>query len=155
MAKDHDDHDDGRQIAVALEAVVEEIKQFRLQRQTEFEWIRSHLGLATKLDLKELKDEIMSVISEFAAKQTAFNNRQGSAIDSLVASVAGVTGDVKALNDKITELQNSQGGVTPEDQALIDGLQSQGDALATRLESVSTALAAIDAATPPVVPPVP
>jgi len=97
-------------------------------------------------------ENIMSAISEFAAKQKAYNERQATAIDGLVSSVSGITDDVKALNDKITELQNSQGGVTPEDQALIDALQTQGEALATRLEGVSAAAAALDAQTPRVVP---
>lgn len=102
-----------------------------------------------------MEGNIMSAISDFAAKQKAFNDRQGAAIDAVVASAAGLTSDVKSLNDQITALQNSQGGVTPEDQALIDGLETQGDALATKLEGVSSALAALDAQTPPVVPPTP
>lgn len=84
---------------------------------------------------------LMSAISDFAAKQKAFNDRQSAAIDGVVA-------DVKALNDKITELQNSPGQVTPEDQALLDELQTQGEALASRME-------ALDSQTPPVVPPQP
>jgi len=103
----------------------------------------------------QTESTIMSAISDFAAKQKAFNDRQGAAIDGAVASVTALTADVQALNDKITELQNSQGGVTPEDQALINDLETQGDAVATRLEGVASALAALDAQTPPVVPPTP
>ena len=80
----------------------------------------------------------MSAISEFAAKQDAFNNRLGAAIDGIVA-------DVASLNAKIEELQNTQGQITPEDQALLDSLQAKGEQLATALE-------AVDALTPPVVP---
>jgi uncharacterized protein YdcH (DUF465 family) len=97
-------------------------------------------------------DLIMSKISDFAAAQKAFNDAQGASIDSLVTSTAGLVADVQSLNDKITELQNSAGGVTPEDQALIDQLQTQGAALSDRLTSAATALAALDAQTPPVVP---
>lgn len=103
----------------------------------------------------QMEGKIMSAISDFVAKQTAFNTRQGAAIDSAVAGVSGLTADVQSLNDKITELQNSQGTVTPEDQALLDQLEAQGEATATRLEGVSAALAALDAQTPPVVPPTP
>lgn len=82
---------------------------------------------------------IMSAIADFAAKQKAYNDRTGAAIDGVVA-------DIKALNDKITELQNSAGQVTPEDQALIDDLQVKGEALASKAE-------ALDAQIPPPPPP--
>jgi len=49
------------------------------------------------------------------------------------------------LNDKITELQNSQGQITPGDQALLDDLQVAGNVLADKLE-------ALDNLTPPVPP---
>lgn len=80
----------------------------------------------------------MSKISDFAAAQTAFNGRISAAIDGVAADVAGL----KAL---IEQLQNTSGEISAEDQALLDQLQAQADALATRLESV-------DAMTPPAVP---
>lgn len=88
--------------------------------------------------LAHFGERIMTVISDYATKQTAYNARMETAIQ-------GIGGDVRSLNDKITELQNSPGTVTPEDQALIDGLVTAGDALATRFE-------ALDALTPPVAP---
>lgn len=81
---------------------------------------------------------IMSAISDFAAKQTAHN-------DAIDAAVSGLQDDIKALNDKIAELQTSTGTITPEDQALLDGLEARGAAIADKL-------AALDALTPPVVP---
>lgn len=92
-------------------------------------------------------------IAAHAAKQTAFNNRQGAAIDSLVTSTGGLVADITRLNDKIVELQNSAGQVTPEDAALINDLEVQGEALVTRGEAVAAALKALDDAEPPVVPP--
>lgn len=80
----------------------------------------------------------MSVFSDFAAKQKAHNDAVSAAID-------GITADIQALNDKITELQNSSGTVTPEDQALIDELVASGDALQAKAQ-------ALDDMTPPVVP---
>ena len=71
----------------------------------------------------------MSAISEFAERQTAFNARLHAAIDGLV-------GDVASLNAKIEELQNTPGEITPEDQALLDQLQAQGEELTNRLEAV-------------------
>lgn len=81
----------------------------------------------------------MSKISEYYAEQTKFNDR-------LDKAVLGLTDDIKALNDKITELQNSPGEITPEDQKLLDELQ-------TRAESITDKLEALENLTPPVQPP--
>lgn len=80
----------------------------------------------------------MSKISEFADKQRAHNQAISEAID-------GITTDIGLLNDKINELQNTQGQITPEDQTLLDEMEAQGAALAERVKSV-------DDLTPPVVP---
>lgn len=77
-------------------------------------------------------------IADHVAKQKAFNERQGKSIDGLVD-------DVKSLNDKIAQLQSTQGQITPEDQALLDGIEADGAALADRLEK-------LDSDTPPAVP---
>lgn len=100
--------------------------------------LRSDLAPVTKTDLHQLGDKIMSVISDFAAKQNAFNDRMD-------AAVAGIQGDVQALNDLITKLQNSPGTITPEDQASLDALQA-------RAQTVTDKLEALDALTPPTPP---
>lgn len=102
------------------------------------EWLRSHDRPATKSDLAELEKRIMSAISDFAAKQNAFQDR----VD---AAILGLQGDIKSLNDKITELQNSPGTITPEDQALLDTIQGRAEKIALKLE-------ALDALTPPTPP---
>ena len=81
----------------------------------------------------------MSAISEFASKQNAFNDR----IDS---AVTGLQGDIEALNALIKALQDSAGTVTPEDQALLDQIQSRSETITGKLE-------ALDALTPPTPPP--
>lgn len=80
----------------------------------------------------------MSAVSEFSVKQNAFNDRMD-------AAVAGLESDVKSLNDTITKLQNTAGAITPEDQALLDAIQS-------RSEGIATKLSALDSLTPPVPP---
>lgn len=80
----------------------------------------------------------MSKISEFATKQSAFNDR----IDG---AVTGLAADVEALNAEIAKLQGSAGEVTPEDQASLDALQARGETIAAKVE-------ALDAMTPPKVP---
>jgi len=76
-------------------------------------------------------EQIMTAISDFAAKQTAFN-----------AAIA-------ALNDKIAALQASPGAITPEDQKTLDDLTA---ALQLRTDTAAASAAALDAKTPPVVP---
>ncbi len=98
----------------------------------------SHFTFATKQDLETSTNKIMSAISDFAAKQTAFNDR-------LDAAISGLQGDIKTLNDLIEKLQTTPGPISPEDQATLDQLESRGDALATKLE-------ALDSQTPPPVP---
>lgn len=91
-------------------------------------------------------------ISTFIASQKEFNARQGAAVDSIVKSFAGLSTDLETLNNKILELQNSPGGVTPEDQVLIDELQAQGSDLVARAEAVAEGLAKLDNSQPPVLP---
>ena len=81
---------------------------------------------------------IMSAISDFATKQAAFQSR----IDTAIADLQG---DVKNLTDQITALQNSSGAITPEDQALLDGITAKTSAVADKLD-------ALDALTPPTLP---
>lgn len=89
----------------------------------------------SRADLLKVERHIMSAISDFAAKQNAFNDRMDTAI-------TGLQGDVKTLNDLIEKLQNSAGQITPEDQALLDQIETRSDGIATKLE-------ALDALTPP------
>jgi hypothetical protein len=86
-------------------------------------------------EIKEGIRCIMSAISDFSAKQKEFNDR----ID---AAVTGLESDVQLLNEKIDELQNTPGTITPEDQALLDELQARGATIAEKLE-------ALDSLTPP------
>ena len=89
-------------------------------------------------NLITLGESIMSAVSDFAAKQNAFNDRMDTA-------VAGLQGDIKALNDEIKKLQDSQGQLSAEDQASLDLLQERGLAISDKLD-------ALDALTPPVPP---
>lgn len=97
-------------------------------------------GLLDHLLQKLLKqgDKIMTAISEFATKMTAFTDRQDKA-------VADLQGDVKSLSDQIAALQASQGTITAEDQALLDGIEAKASTVADKLD-------ALDSLTPPVPP---
>lgn len=128
-------------LAEAISALAHEIRGLREQRKSEFDWIKSHHGFATKQDLIALGEKIMSKISEFMDKLEAHNTKQEAAIED-------IAGDVKFLTDKIVELQNSPGTITPEDQARLDAMESRAAATTAKLE----ALAAL---TPPAPPPPP
>jgi len=106
--------------------------------------------------LAHLESKIMSAISDYSLRvNTAFDAISGS-VDAIVNSVTGVTGDIAELKRIIAELQNSPGPITPEDQTLLDNLESKANSLSARLETVKVSLAELDAQTenvPPVVPP--
>lgn len=87
------------------------------------------------IKILENQHHIMSAISDFAAKQDAHN-----------AAIAGLSGDIDTLNAEIKTLQNSAGAITPEDQATLDRLDAVG-------QSAADKLTALDALTPPPVPP--
>jgi peptidoglycan hydrolase CwlO-like protein len=89
-------------------------------------------------NLSERINRVMSAISDFSAKVTAFFDRQDTAITDL-------QGDVDNLQKQIAALQNSAGQITPEDQALLD-------AITTRAQTVSDKLDALDQLTPPAPP---
>jgi len=101
------------------------------------------LKLIGRLEVKNLKryNRIMSAISDFTTKLGAFFDRQDVAVTDL-------QGDIKNLSDQIAALQNSTGQITPEDQALLDGIQARASAISDKLD-------ALDALTPPVAPPAP
>ena len=79
-------------------------------------------------------------IEAFVAQQNVFLNK-------IEGHVTGLTGDVKSLNDTILLLQKTPGVLTPQDQALLDSIQAKTEALVGGIE-------ALDALTPPVLPPV-
>lgn len=117
--------------------IFDELYKLREEQKDGFDWFKSQKFI-TQQDLEKTERKIMSKISEFADRQNAFNDR----ID---AAVTDLQGDIKSLNDTIAALQASVGTVTPEDQALLDQIETRADGIATKLE-------ALDALTPPVVP---
>lgn len=132
-------HREHSEIADAICEQTQAIRGILDAVKDEGQWWRSRRGLATKNDLQEMETRIMSVLSDYAGKVKAFNDRISAAID-------GLSNDVEALTAKITELQNSPGAITPEDQALLDEAQAQAEALATKAE-------ALDQMNPPTPPP--
>ena len=88
--------------------------------------------------LIQIGEKIMTIISDFAAKQDIYN-------DQIDAAVIGLTADVQSLNDLIKVLQTSGGAISAEDQSTLDTLDA-------RTKVVADKLSALDALTPPVAP---
>lgn len=80
----------------------------------------------------------MSVLADFAAKMEAHNKAIDNAVD-------GLTADVANLKTMIGDLQTGQ--ITPEDKAILDGIEAKAGVIADKLS-------ALDALTPPAPPPI-
>ncbi len=76
------------------------------------------------------QEAIMTKIGDFASKQSEFNERMDKAVTDLAT-------DIKNLNDEILQLQNTEGNITAEDQALLDGIQTKAEALTQRVEALA------------------
>jgi len=128
-------HEDKKLLVDAITSLAHEIHEFRILNSiiAISKSLATIEGKLTDLD-KQLK-EIMSAISDFATAQNAFNDRQDAAITALGK-------DIEVLNQKITDLQNSAGQITLEDQKLLDDIQARASGIADKLD-------ALDALTPP------
>lgn len=97
-----------------------------------WEWFKSHFLTATKHDLEKLGDKIMSAISDFAS---VVNTK----FDELGKAVEGVATDVQFLKDEIAKLQNNPGPISPEDQAILDGVQARVVSLTDKVKALDEA----------------
>jgi PKD repeat protein len=92
---------------------------------------------ATKEDLEQLKDQIMSAITDFSAK--------------VEANFAIIQTGITNLDAQIQALQNSPGILTPADQAALDKIAADSAALAAAASApvtVPPTITAIASATP-------
>src|SRR5258706_9647949 len=127
------------QLIDTLKELISEIKHFREDFNLGIYKTLAEIEGSIKV-LNHQNKEIMSAISDFSAAQAAFQDRQDKAITNLQA-------DVENLEAQIKKLQDSTGQITPEDQKLLDDIQTRSSAISDKLD-------ALDALTPPVVPPV-
>ena len=93
---------------------------------------------ATIQDLTNLKNYIMSAISDFA---TAVNAH----LDKIDAAHQGIASDLTALKAEIEALKAALGDIGPENQALLDGVLA-------RVSSIEVSLTNLDAEHPPAPP---
>jgi len=110
--------------------------------------------LASKTDLENVKDKIMSAISTYSEAVNAKFDEIATSVDELGASLTGIAADVAGLKDIILQLQNNPGPISAEDQALLDAGVTKVTSLATRTAAAAAAAKELDAATenPPATP---
>lgn len=77
------------------------------------------------------EDQLMSKVTDFAAKEQLDIDALNTKLDSLAT---GVT----ALEAAITTLQNTVTGLTPEEQAALDNVTAQSDALVAKASAIDT-----------------
>jgi len=138
-------HNNDNELAASIDNLAQAIVILSNEKKTEFEWFKSHLQFATKNDLKEMENKIMSAISDYAAAQN-------TKLDALATSVDGIVADVAFLKAKIEALQNSTGTVNAEDQALLDSLQNRIGTLADKVKALDDATDSSQNPPPPVEP---
>lgn len=89
----------------------------------------------------------MSVLSEYEDRVNILLEGIGTSVDGVVASLNGIDGDVQNLKKQITDLQNSPGAITPEDQARLDRIEAALNTLAAKTSAAAQAGQALDAQT--------
>ena len=105
------------------------------------------------LETVSLTQELqMSQIDDFITQQTSFNTANSEAIATMSGAVDGLAGDIANLGAQIAALQGAAGGLTPEQQAALVTITETSSVVSSKLAGLSTALAALDALTPPAAP---
>lgn len=121
-------------LSEAIQFLACEVRQSREQRAIELEWLKSHFGSITKVDLENAVNRIMSKISEHYDAVSA-------AWDAIGTKVDGVADDVAYLKETIDKLNSTGGPISPEDQILLDALQVRAGATLARVTALDDATA--------------
>jgi hypothetical protein len=82
--------------------------------------------------LVQMEYNIMSKISEFAAREHARHEK-------LATAIAGLTEDVRIMAEQIETLQNTPGPISAEDQSTLDALEARSEAAVEKLEALDAA----------------
>lgn len=124
-------------ISEGFSLVAHELCKLREQKEKEFEWYKSHHGLATKQDLEKMETRIMASQAELAAQLktiTAEAKTTKEVLQKVSNESSASLEKITALDAKVKELTDiiNQGGeITPELQASFDELKvASGEALA-------------------------
>jgi ribosome-associated translation inhibitor RaiA len=120
----HSEHSNDNIINM-LNRILHELKELGEAHKNGYTCIKSH-EFATKHDLKKMKEEIMSKISEFGKKQNAF-------IDRMDVSVTNLQNTVQTL---LNASGSNSGSNSPEDQAILDAIEVRAEEIAVKLEAL-------------------
>lgn len=136
----------------AISLVAHEVCKLREQKEKEFEWFKSHAGLATKQDLREMETRMAKTAAELTVdvRLAIAEVKETRAIVVKVGEETGKTLEaVAALNQTILALQKQiEGGATTEElTAAVAELVTE--AAATKVQAKATD----DLVPDPVVPP--
>jgi ribosomal protein L23 len=101
------------------------------QIKTSWWFSRSNRRHATKQDLQQAVEKIMSVISDAVSDINEDNARTEASIGTLSV-------EISALKTLIVNLTAGQGSVSPADKALLDSSVARAAAIATSLEALVT-----------------
>ncbi len=123
-------------------------------KQAQSQRPRSRWKWATKGDLEEAVDKIMSAITDWAAKEDADLTGIKAELDAAVATGAKVAAGVADLLKIITDFQSAPGTISPADQATLDALETRAKSLDSQAGLLASQLAAIST-TPPTPPTAP
>ena len=85
------------------------------------------LEVLKRLENKELK--LMSTVTDWAAKEQV-------QLDAISATLDGVVAGVAALDAQIKALQNSPGTLSPSDQAALDAIETASAALVSKSKGI-------------------
>ena len=131
------------ELAHAVCSLAHSICELGVVLKDEMQWRRSHDHLATKSDLREMENRLMTAfeeIEEFLDAQKTYN-------DEDAVRVTNIRADIKVLSDKINELLATSG--------LPDALRTKIGALKTQAQATTADLVALDEANPPPIPEIP
>jgi hypothetical protein len=89
-------------------------------------------------ELVKLKPRRNTMALTNSAAIQAFATAETATLNSLVTALNNIATGIAALDALITQLQNSAGTINPADQATLDAIQAQSQALVTQVKAINT-----------------
>lgn len=77
------------------------------------------------------KEQIMTKVQETADRMEALFAEQKAGLED-------IQGDIKFLTDKIAEIQNSPGTLSPEDQAALDAMEAKAAEVTNNIKTLAS-----------------
>jgi hypothetical protein len=148
----HDHHDD--RLSESICSLACAVREFIEQKKTEFEWLKSHHGLATLDDLKQMEKRIMASQAEIDAalsKIDAATNKLAANVQVIADTDQKISDEIDAFIARVPVGSVLTDAQVAQLQALSDKAQATSDASDAQV-AVLQAIAAKGAANPVPVP---